>query len=90
MEVTIKQVNSYEITIGKETFTGFTKVSEWNGMVEFNSQQGKVIVANKSGVFENIFAGLLSKEGDVNGKDYQIVQVSPYFLEQLDSKGAKP
>lgn len=82
MKAIIKQVNSYEITIGEITYKGFTKGTEWNGMVEFTNEKGRVIVANESGLFDNVFSEFLSKEGDSNGKDYRIVQASPCFFDR--------
>ena len=50
MKVTVKQVNSYEITIGGRTFSGFVKDGEeWEGMVKFKGPAGTIIVEESRG-----------------------------------------
>ncbi len=78
----IEEVKSYNINIYGSTYKGFTVDSEWEQLICYKNEMGKVIALNHKGIFDNIFPdlGIKPKEDELT-----ILMASPCFQDKRGS-----
>lgn len=75
MKASITRSESFDIEILGVLHKGFTKKDEWNGLVLYENNDGKVIATNE---FEDdTFAFLMTKKEDQG--EAVIIKASPFF-----------
>ncbi len=75
MKAKITKSAMFDIEIDGTMHHGFTVVSEWNGLVEYENKDGKVIATNE--FEEDAFAFLMAKKDDIG--ETVIIKAAPFF-----------
>ena len=75
-QVIIKKTETFDIIIGEKTYKGFKKISEWNGMIEFENSTGTIIVHGYMGIGAACLAMFVK---DKDNTEFEIVKMSPVF-----------
>ena len=90
MEVTIKQVNRYDITIDGKVHEGFKRDSEWEGLLKFSGPAGVVIVHRQEDLslaFIDIFGGHSKRGvGESPAEEFSVAKISPTLVPKQEKE----
>ena len=75
MKAKISRSERFDININGTLHCGFKVKSEWNGLVEYENKDGKVIATNE---FENDVFSFLMTKPETEGEAV-IVKAAPFF-----------